>query len=510
MYWLFSHVCAVLTGCVVLCLPAFAQSVESPSVVINTGMSKTIDTPVAIRRVALSSSDVAEVVVATPRQILLNGKKAGGATLVIWMQDGSERLYDVIVTPRDSPLLAIRRQLEEELPGQIIKLELVNSVPILSGTVTDLRSGQRALALAGILGKPVDLLDVEVPDTEPQILLKIRFADVDRSVSKSLGMNLFSNGLGHTIGSTSTQQFSAPGFSGTQGGSQGSGSSAFSLSNVLNIFLYRTDLNLGATIEALESRNLLQILAEPNVLALNNQPASFLAGGQFPFPMLQGGGAGLGAVTIAFKEFGIRLNFVPSVTPRGTIQLTVSPEVSSLDYSNALTIQGYTIPALSTKRVSTEVELESGQSFAIAGLLDNQVTQSLDKVPGLSSIPLLGKMFESRQNVKSNTELLIVVTPEIVNPIAKGKVLPDVQMPEKFLPSNSQGQLTNPAGSPQQYKVKPIPMEELLNKKDAGRPPSDNTQQTPSLQFVPMMTTPGQTNAPNATAAPSSAPGVSQ
>src|SRR5262249_2398790 len=152
------------------------------------------------------------------------------------------------------------------------------------------------------------------------------------------------------------------------------------------------DINLGATIQALQSKNLLQILAEPNVLAINGHNASFLAGGEFPYPTLQGGGGGLGAVTISFREFGVRINFTPTITPRGTIKLDVTPEVSSLDYANGLVFQGFTIPGLSTRRVQTQIELEDGQSFAIGGLLDNRDTETFAKIPGLGDIPFIGKL----------------------------------------------------------------------------------------------------------------------
>jgi pilus assembly protein CpaC len=187
----------------------------------------------------------------------------------------------------------------------------------------------------------------------------------------------------------------------------------------------------------LQAKNILQILAEPNLLTLSGRQASFLAGGEFPFPTLQGGAAGVGQITIQFKEFGIRLNFLPTVTPRGTIHLVVTPEVSSLDYSNGLTVSGYTIPGLSTRRVQTEVELESGQSFVIAGLLDNQVTEQLNKVPGIGDIPILGKLFQSKSVSKTNSELLVTVTPVLVRPIPAGIKPPDLKFPKSFLEGTS-------------------------------------------------------------------------
>ena len=158
-----------------------------------------------------------------------------------------------------------------------------------------------------------------------------------------------------------------------------------------------------------------------------------MAGGEFPFPTIQGGASGVGQITIQFKEFGVRLNFLPVVTPRGTIRLTVTPEVSSLDYANGLSISGYTVPGLATRRVQTEIELENGQSFVIAGLLNNQVTDQLSKMPGLANIPLLGKLFQSRSTNRSSSELLIMVTPELVNPIVAGAKVPEMHFPREFL-----------------------------------------------------------------------------
>jgi pilus assembly protein CpaC len=186
------------------------------------------------------------------------------------------------------------------------------------------------------------------------------------------------------------------------------------------------------TIAALSAKNLLQILAEPNLLAINNKPASFLAGGEFPYPTVQGGGFG-GSVTIAFREFGIRLNFTPSVTPRGTIRLQVAPEVSSLDFANGLVFQGFTIPALSTRRVQTEIELENGQSFAIGGLLDNRMQETFTKIPGLGDLPIIGKLFRTGQEQRNNGELLVTVTPEIVRPMPAGMPRPTIEMPRTFL-----------------------------------------------------------------------------
>ena len=217
------------------------------------------------------------------------------------------------------------------------------------------------------------------------------------------------------------------------------------ISDALNLFFFRPDLNLGATIKALETQGLVEVLAEPNVLATNGKQASFLAGGEYPYPVVQGisGGVG-GAVTILFKEFGVRLNFIPTITPRGTIRLQVAPEVSSLDFTQAVTVSGFQIPSIDIRRVKTEVELNDGQSFAIGGLLDNRETKTFEKIPFIGDIPILGKFFQSISTNKTNTELMVIVTPEIVAPIPAGQPLPALKYPDKFLPSNSNIPMTTP------------------------------------------------------------------
>jgi pilus assembly protein CpaC len=195
------------------------------------------------------------------------------------------------------------------------------------------------------------------------------------------------------------------------------------VSSVLNLFLFRPDIHFGAVIEALQNKSLLQILAEPNLIAVNGKKASFLAGGQFPFPIVQPG-AGFTAVTISFKEFGVKLDFTPVIMPNGNIHLTVAPEVSTLDFSNALVISGFTVPALSTRKAETEFELIDGQSFVIAGLMDNRVTDIWNKVPGLADIPILGTFFKSKSIQKSNSELMVLCTVHRISPNSQEPATP--------------------------------------------------------------------------------------
>ena len=325
----------------------------------------------------------------------------------------------------------------------------------LRGTVKDLTASGRAVAIASTLGKVVNLLRVEVPPSEYQVLLKVRFADVDRSATSQMGFNLISTKAANTPGSITTGQFAAPAVESV------SNAAKFSFSNALNVFLYRPDLNLGATIQALEAKNLVQILAEPNLLTTSGSPANFLAGGEFPFPTLQGGGSGVGQITIQFREFGVRLKFLPTVTPRGTIHLSVTPEVSALDYASSLQIQGYTIPGLSVRRMQTEIELEDGQSFVIGGLIDNRMTETIDKIPGLSKLPILGKLFQSRSVQKNNSELLVLVTPELVRPIPAGEKRPTVEMAGQFLKDANTTLPENPKAPVTGSWPTTIPVEQL-------------------------------------------------
>jgi pilus assembly protein CpaC len=469
---------------------------------VTAGKSLVVDSPVIIQRVAVANSELAEAIAVTPTEVLVNGKTAGETSLVIWQQGGNRLIFDLNVRSSSSPLEAVRRELAKELPGQDVSISLENGVVFLRGTTKDLVSAERAATIAATLGKTVNLLRVAVPSVDAQVLLKVRFANVDRAASSDLGFNFFSTGLGGNIGSTTTGQFAAP----TNSTVSHDGSATFQLTDALNIFLFRPDLNLGATIRALQNKRMLEILAEPNVLAIDGKTASFLAGGEFPFPVVQGG-ANAGAVTIQFREFGVRLTFLPKITPRGSVRLQVTPEVSSLDFANGLIFQGFNIPAISTRRVQTEIELENGQSFAIAGLLDNRVTDSLNKVPGLGDIPLFGKLFQSRSRSKNNSELLIVVTPELVRPIPAGQAVPEVKMPAPFLEGGATQMPRTPgmeATGP--VPVKPpreaMPVEELIKSLQPSQTSATPTF-TPSPAIPnPPAAQPASTPAPAPAAAP--------
>ena len=408
---------------------------EALHLIVNRSL--VVTSPARIMRVSLANPDICDAVVVSPTEILLNGKRPGATSLVIWGQSGQMQTFDVYV---DLDVLDLTGDIRNTFPNEPVKVSVSKNIVTLSGHVSSAAVADKILELAQSMvpnkNDVVSLLAVPAPPTG-EVLLKVRFAEIDRSAVRQLGVNLMSLPPAKNIGTISTGQFSPPAL-----GQVGSGTGGYTLGSLLNVFIFRPDINLAATIQALQTRNLLQILAEPNVLTESGKEASFLSGGEFPFPMLQstGAGGGVPAITIQFRQFGIRLNFTPTILPGDEIHLKVEPEVSSLDYSNSLTITGFTVPALAVRRVQSEMELRDGQSFAIAGLMDNRVTKTMQKIPGLGDIPLLGKIFQSESLSKNRTELLVLVTPQIVHPLPPGQVPQGPQFPMKFLPPATSGQ----------------------------------------------------------------------
>ena len=433
---------------------------------VAVGKTVLIDCARPIARVAIGLGEIAEASAVTPTEIMVNGKAPGETSLIIWDTRGGRQFFNITVRPSSAVstdnLDSIRRELAMELPGQPLKVTSENNMVFLRGTVKDLNGSARAVQIASTGGKVVNLLNVNVPAADPQILLKVRFCSVDRSKEKQLGINVVSSGLGNTIAGITTGEYGAPTVtSGT------AGSAATVTTPPLNLFAFFPGLNLAANIEALEQRGLVEVLAEPNVMAVNGKEASFLAGGEYPYPVAQASSGGAATISISFKEYGIRLNFIPTLTPRGTIRLQVAPEVSALDLVHTVEISGFDVPAITTRKVKTEVELEDGQSFVVGGLLDNEETETFQKVPFLGDIPVLGKFFQSMQRTKTNTELIIIVTPQIVAPIGAGSALPDLKYPQSFLPTNSGIALHTPdAKTPANTLPTPpptIPVEKLID-----------------------------------------------
>jgi len=402
---------------------------------LNVGRSVVLDRQADVARISISNPEIVDAVAITTREILINAKSAGAATLVIWPKNGGRTMYAVTV---ERDLEPIRRLLKETFPGEAIDIRADRDSLVLVGSASNPGVAERAMALVAPLVKTVvNNLQVVPPGADKQIILRVKIAEIDRNVAKSFGINLLSTGAGNTPGRITTGQFP----SGTPSvltaqipGSLGGTTTSFSLSDVLNIFAFRPDLNLGVLIKDLQAQGVLQILAEPNLVTTNGKEASFLVGGEFPVPVVQGG-QNAGAITIVFREFGIRLTFLPQVTAHNTIKMHVKPEVSTIDLSNGVVFSGFTIPALATRRIETDIELGEGQSFVIAGLMDDRVTENLSQVPGLAHIPILGALFKSRSETKSKTELVVMVTPESIYPLLPADPKPMPTMLRDFLPN---------------------------------------------------------------------------
>jgi pilus assembly protein CpaC len=410
---------------------------EPQTLHLLVGRSIVITSPARIKRVSIADPTIAEAIVVSPNQVLVNGKTPGGVSLIVWDESDQSQSFEVSI---DIDVLGLSQKIREVFPNEDVHLDTSRDVVMLSGRISSKEIADKILEIVkGVTPKVTSLM--QVPTTpNGEILLQVRFAEVNRSLIRQFGLNILGLPGGKNVGTISTQQFSPPQLTTSNGvSSTPSTGSAIGLSDLLNIFIYRPDINLAATIQALQEQNVLEILAEPNLMTESGKDASFLAGGEFPFPILQstGGTGGFAGITIQFKEFGVRLNFTPTLTPDGLIHLKVKPEVSSLDFTNALTLQGFVIPALATNRVESDMSLMDGQSFAIAGLMDNRVTEQMQKIPGIGDIPILGKLFTSKSLNRSKNELVIVVTPHVVHPIVPGQPTPNLKYPDPFLPPTS-------------------------------------------------------------------------
>ena len=408
-----------LSGCVAI---GFSQT-GAEDLRLTVGKSIVIDYPGDVRQISTSNPDIVDANPVTTREVLVHGKGLGTGTLIVWSKAGERTFYTVTVEANLDPL---RRLLRETFPGDEIHVQSSRDSISLTGTVSDPKIGERAAALAAPFGKTVvNNLAPAAPPVEKQIVLRVKFADLDRNKATQFGVNLFALGTGNTIGRVTTGQYP----SGTLDMASGA---RLTIADALNIFAFRPDLNLGTFIKALQAESILQILAEPNLVTTNGKEASFLVGGEFPVPVIQGG-SNAGGVTVQFREFGIRLLFSPVITPNKTIKMHLRQEVSTLDLNNAVTLNGFTIPALATRRAETDIELAEGQSFVVAGLLDNRETESYTKLPGIGNVPILGSLFRSRDVKTSRSELVMLVSPEIARPLEPGEKAPLPYFPRDFL-----------------------------------------------------------------------------
>ncbi len=404
---------------------------------VLVGRSLPVESTLPLRRVFVSDPNVLDSYTAGAREIVVTAKAPGISTLILWDISGQRQIY---LVSSDIDVSELQTSIQKALPNELITVEAKENHVVLSGTIKTPEAMDTALKLAGAYSKDVENSLVVAQPRAKQVKLKVRIVEIDRSKLNQFGFNFFSP-QGNNLSSTSTGQFPT---TATFGGGGTGGSQGLNVSDPLNLFLYNQNLNIGVTIKDLEQKQVLQILAEPTITTMSGQKASFLSGGEFPFPVVQGGTGGFTSVTIQFRPFGVRLDFTPTVAPDGSIQLKVSPEVSALDYTNAVTISGYTIPALSTRRADTQVQVLDGQSFAISGLLDHRTTEMLSKVPGIGNVPILGELFRSKNISRSVIELVVIVTPSIVDPLAERQIPSEPKMAMPFLDNEKFDQTITP------------------------------------------------------------------
>lgn len=424
----------------------YAQG-QAEEIRVTLGKSLVIDYPEDVSRISTSNPDIVDYVPVSTREILLHAKGLGTATIVIWAKSGQRNFYNMTVEMNLEP---VRKALRETFANEEINVLSSRDAITLTGRISSQAVADRVVALMTPFAKTViNNMRLPVAPVDKQILLRVKFAELNRTASFQFGVNLLSTGALNTPGATSTGQFASARPIGALGGG---GNNAFTVTDALNIFAFRPDIDLAAFVKLLQGEGMLQILAEPNLVTSNGKEASFLVGGEFPVPVLQGG-ANSGAITVQFREFGIRLTFNPAITENKTLKMYVRPEVSTIDLSNAVNVSGFTIPALATRRVESNIELGPGQSFVIGGLIDDRVNDSFSKIPGLASIPLLGTLFKSRNENRNKTELIVLVTPEFVEPTTAGDPKLTPHLPGEFLrpmmlPNGMPGSSNTGAGAP--------------------------------------------------------------
>lgn len=408
-----SRLRAGAAGVFVATLLAFAPPVHAQRIIsqaeqtieVQRGLATLIVLDQNAIRVQMPDTSVASVEVGTtPRELIVRGLAIGTASMFVWDSTATlPRLYRIRVVP---DVTSLETQISTLFPAEDIEVATTGNTVIVSGTVRDPAVAGRLIQLAQATGATV-IDNLQAPADE-QVLLHVRFAEVRKSALSRLGADLFFTNVGEidqVVGEGAT------------------GDIETLAEGIVNLFLSGENASLDAVIRALRSNGEFRSLAEPNLIALDGQQASFLAGGEFPYPSVQTG-AGTNAVSIQFKEFGIRLNFTPNVLSSGSIRLQVEPEVSSLDFANGLVFGGFEIPSLVTRRASTTVELRPGQHLAIAGLLDNTMADAVDKIPLLGDLPIIGAFFRNTRNQQDRTELLVLVTPYLVDPSDSPPQLP--------------------------------------------------------------------------------------
>ncbi len=414
------------------------------------GKSVIIQSPEPVKRVSLVAPEIADAMVLTPHQIYIAGKAPGVTNLTLWVDNRVSAIMDLEVSLDMSRL---KETLHKILPEEKdIKVTPTHDHITLSGTISSSSNLSQVMAMTQSYlpkdGKVINLLEVAGVH---QVMLEVRVAEMSRSLLKRLGFNFAYLTPHGNFGLTSLNSLTSLLTPLSLGSASGAPPAIDTISSAVNAILrFSTNgTNWTAFIDALKEQGLLKVLAEPTLITLSGKTANFLAGGEFPIPVPQSSGTGGTTITIEYKPFGVGLNFSPTVLSSKKISMQVAPEVSELDFSRAVSISGFVVPAITTRRVSTVVELADGQSFAIAGLLNEQVRETITKFPLLGDIPVLGALLRSSNFQKNETELIVIVTAHLVKPLDMAKqTLPTDQFIEPddfqfYLLGNPEGKEKN-------------------------------------------------------------------
>jgi pilus assembly protein CpaC len=407
-----------------------------------------LDVPFAVVEVA--DPDIADARAISDRQLVILGKKIGATNVLLY--DTKRQLIGIVDVDVKLDTGSLGAKIREASGGKDIRVDDVNGKIVLRGNSGDSQTVERAMSVAAGLA-PAGVVNALKVTTPQQVMLKVRFVEADRTATRNLGIRwAFFKQNGNLAGIVGTQQgtslFNSSLFpaSTSLGGVTttttaagiatttttpasvldvvpGAGGVGSPFATIITQIVNSKFGSLDAVLSALEEQQIIRQLAEPDLIALSGETASFLAGGEYPIPVVSSGAGALPTVTIEYKEFGIKLNFTPTVLSRGVISLKLAPEVSSIDEALAVTIGGVSVPGLLVRRAQTTVELRDGQSFAIAGLLQANSTRTLDQLPWLGTIPVLGALFRSSQFQQNETELVVLVTPYLVKPVPPGKEL---------------------------------------------------------------------------------------
>ena len=400
---------------------SFSQNKEAIAVNVLVGQSRVINFDRPVGRFSVSNPEIAEAVLVTPDQVLVNGKGSGQVNFIAWEQTGGQFLvFDVYVRAN---LSLIDSQIRALFPKDDIRLSQAAGSVVISGSVANAATSAQVQSVVEAANfKVVNMLTSPVTGAS-QIQLEVRVAEVNRNKLRDYGTSFLSNPQGGTSGYVNSG--GGPTSVSEAAITQTAAALTGVLNPALNLFIFNRQIGTAAMLRVLRQEGAFRELAEPNLIAMNGQQASFLAGGEFPVPVLQTGNNNTG-ITIVWKEYGIRLNFKPTIIDEDHIRLELEPEVSTIDFANGIRFNGFVVPALRTRRAKTGIELRDGQSFALAGLLDNSETKTLSRIPIVSDIPVLGNLFKSKSFEKKETELMFFVTAHMVKPV-NGDDLPTMR-----------------------------------------------------------------------------------